>query len=304
MSDYDCNVRVIPPVDIWDDNLGSSNVAEDEYPIYDSGTTYIKDDRVIVTTGVHKIYKSSTTQTGAYPPDNLASWIDEGNTNRFKMFDDGVASKTINADSIVVVITPDILFNALVLMEVAAKTVTVSCNSATSGLIYTKTIDMVDYTDITDWYQYFYNGFGRSSTLVLTDLPAYSDMTITVTIENTVGDAECGVFALGRQNVIGEELYGTKIGIIDYSVKTTNDEGVTSVTEGAFSKRADFSLAIENNKVDSTQRLLAANRAIPVIYAAGNKYNSNVILGYYKDFDITISTPAFAECSLSIEGLI
>ena len=304
MADYDCYVRIVPPITIWDDNLTFSNVTEEDYVEYDELTEYEAGERVIIKTGVHKIYRSTTTQIGNYPPDSLTTWIDEGKTNKFRMFDMSVNSATTRDDLLNVSVTPSGYINAIVLMELFGEYVEVEATSTASGVVYRRTIQLQDYTDVTDWYQYFYFEFLRFDAMILTDLPAYDDLTIQVSVYNEGGVCECGVFAMGRQKIIGEELYGTKIGINDYSVKTTNDEGVTSVAEGAYSKRADISLAIENNKVDSTQRLLAANRATPIIYAVGNKYSSNVIMGYYKDFDITISTPAFAECSLSIEGLI
>ena len=51
-------LKVIPPVLITDSILTSSNVAETDYAVWSSGTTYSTGQRVIVTTGVHKIYES------------------------------------------------------------------------------------------------------------------------------------------------------------------------------------------------------------------------------------------------------
>lgn len=300
----DSLVRIIPPQNINDSNLTSSNVPENDYPLYDSGTTYNEGDKVIITTGVHKIYESTVTQTGVYPPENLVSWIDKGSTNRFKMFDDAVASKTVNPNTINVSLTMNGLVNSLALLELNAISVTITANSQSSGLVYNKTIDLIDYSEITDWYQYFYYEFQRKSTLVITDLPAYNDLTVNIIIDNNSGNAECGVLGIGRQNIIGEALYGVKIGIIDYSIKTVNDAGLVNIKEGAFSKRADIPVKIENNKIDSTHSLLASNRARSIIYAVTNRFDSTLIYGYYKDFDITIAHPAFAECGLSIEGLI
>lgn len=298
-------VRLIPPIEVTDSNLTAINVPEDDHPVYDMGTTYHDGDRVIVTTGVHKIYLSTANnQQGSYPPDNLTTWIDEGATNAWRMFDTAVSSKTTNQDTIQFSIENTSLVNSVVLMGLFGQSVTVIATSAASGEVYNKSFDLMDFSDVTNWYQYFYMEYKTKTALTLTDLPAYSDMTISVTVDNTGGIAECGVVVIGRQNVIGQAMFGMKTSIIDYSKKVTNDEGVTTVTEGEFSKRADVTVLVENSQYDSVQQMLSKYRATPIIYAITNLYSSTVIYGYYRDFDITIPHSVHAECNLSVEGLI
>jgi hypothetical protein len=296
-------VRLIPPIDITDSNLNSTNVPETDYDEYDAGTTYNDGDRVIITTGVHRVYLSTTTQTGNYPPDSLTTWIDEGATNAWRMFDASVNSVTSNPDTISFSITPDMLTNSVVLMGLFGQTATVAATSAASGEVYNNTYDLQDFSSVADWYEYFYMEYNTKTALTLTDLPAYSDLTISVTIDNTGGTAQCGVVVLGRQNVIGQAMFGLTTSIIDYSQKTTNDEGVTSVTEGAFSKRADVTVLVENGKYDSVQKMLSKYRATPIIYAVTSLYSSTVVYGYYTDFDLTIPHSVYAECTLTVEGL-
>jgi hypothetical protein len=53
------------------------------------GTTYADGDRVIVTTGYHKIYESQqAANTGNDPTtDDGTWWLEVSSTNRWKMFD-------------------------------------------------------------------------------------------------------------------------------------------------------------------------------------------------------------------------
>lgn len=52
-------MKIIRPVTVNDSTFVSSNITEDDYPVWSSTTTYNTGDRVIVTTGTHKIYESA-----------------------------------------------------------------------------------------------------------------------------------------------------------------------------------------------------------------------------------------------------
>ena len=50
--------------------------------------------------------------------------------------------------------------------------------------------------------------------------------------------------------------------------------------------------------------LLADYRATPLVWIGSeNAYQSLIVFGYYKDFEIDIAFPTVSYCTLSIEGM-
>ena len=83
-------MKVIKSVVTTDAILTSSNIPEDEYPVWVSGTSYTALEKVIYQ---HKIYERIVTGSGTTPPDlDQVNWLDSGYTNRYRMFDNIISS--------------------------------------------------------------------------------------------------------------------------------------------------------------------------------------------------------------------
>jgi len=170
-------------------------------------------------------------------------------------------------------------------------------------LVYSSVNDLA-IENVGDWYEYFYEPIIKNDTLVLTDLPSYGNATIDVLIDQTGGDAECGLCVVGNFRHLGTALWGASTGIIDYSKKETNIFGAVTLLKRAFSKRASFDIVVDNVLISEIARLLAEYRATPVVWVGSADYDSTVIYGFYRDFDTVIANPAHSECSIEIEGII
>ena len=109
---------------------------------------------------------------------------------------------------------------------------------------------------------------------------------------------------IGRQRSFGVGIqYGARVGIQDYSRKEKNDFGDTVLVQRAFAKRANFDMQVAKAEVDSLQNFLSDVRAKPCLWIGSADYESTTVFGFYKNFDILISYPTFADCSLELEGL-
>lgn len=296
---------LLRPVAIAAAMLTSSTVAEpavttDPDPAaWAAATAYVAGDRAHRTT-THKIYQrviSGTTAT--IPESDTTNWVEVGPTNRWKMFDRANESQTTKADSIVVVLTPGVLADSLAFENLDADTVRVEI----AGTSYDETVTLKTRV-VTNWYEYFFEPFTYKTAVVFSGLPLLTTNVITITITKTGGTAKCGSCVLGLSKRIGGTQYGASAGIIDYSRKSTDAFGNTTVVERAYSKRINVSLWLPNAKVDEILRLLADYRATPVVWVgAGNLYGALIVYGYYRSFDIVIAYPNFSKCNLEIEGL-
>lgn len=295
-------MRIIKPVDVTPAILFSSNVPEDDQPAWSAATAYAVGDEVMYN---HRNYEALVAHTGTNPETDASDppkWLDLGATNRWRMFDDRVGSLTEQAGSIAVELQPGAVINSVALFNLLGRSATVTLTDPAEGIVYQRAVSLVD-AGVNNWYDYFFAPIGRQTDFVLLDLPAYGTATLSVTVDNADGTAQVGHLVMGRQAEIGVALYGSGVGITDYSRKQTDDFGNAVIVERAFSKRAEFDVSLETSQVARVQRLLAGIRAQPVVWIGAEGYESTFLFGYYRDFQISISGPSVSDASITVEGL-
>ena len=108
---------------------------------------------------------------------------------------------------------------------------------------------------------------------------------------------------IGKTAEIGTALYGTGVGIDDYSLKERDRWGGWSVTEGEFSDTAKFPVAVETGRVSKIRRMLTEVRAQPVVWVGEETYEATILYGFFTSFDLVYSGPDVSDCQLEIEGL-
>ena len=300
-------MRLIKPVEITPTKLIGSNVPETDYPVWSGSATYDMGDRVLLD---HHIYEALADVAAGIKPgeevvdkDNPAKWQDRGMDNRWRMFDNKVESLTTNPGTIEVTIRPGAVVNSLALFNLKGKSVTVSMVDALEGEVYRKEISLVD-AGVTNWYDWFFEPIGIRTDVVVLDMPAYGSANIVLTIDAGAEVAAVGHLVIGAVKQIGTALYGSSVGINDYSRKSTDDFGSTVVIQRSFSNRADFDIALDTSEVTRVRRLLADLRATPVVWIGEESYEATILFGFYKDFQIVFSGPTVSDCSITVEGVI
>ena len=103
---------------------------------------------------------------------------------------------------------------------------------------------------------------------------------------------------------VGLTVYGTSIGIEDYSIKDRDAFGNAIIVERNFSQTVDFDVKFETQNARKIQKTLAALRATPVVYLGSTDVSyGTLVYGFYRRFDITLETPSYAFASIEVEGL-
>lgn len=299
-------MKLIKPMAITNAILTSSNAPETDYTAWSSGTAYTVGQYCILVS-THKVYQCMIAHSNASPDINLTGltpkWLQIGATNRWAMFDASWGSQTTIATPLTIVLTPGAIINSLALLNLSATSVSVVMVVA-GVTVYSITVDMTGGSAIQDWYGYFFDPISYKTDLVLTDLLPYSASVITITINNTGSSAKCGNCVLGSVYDLGSTQYNATAGIVDYSTKTTDIFGNTTVIQRKYSKRMTAKLQIDSTFVDNIVNTLAAYRSTPIVWiGADNLYTSLIVYGFYKDFDVDIAYPTVSYCSLTIEGL-
>lgn len=300
-------MKIIKPTTITDVILASSTVDEDDYTEWSDATTYAE-GAYCVMASTHRIYKSlQGSNTDNQPDLNLTGltpyWLDYGPTNRWAMFDNVVGTYTTATDEIEVVMVPGRI-NSVGLLELTAATVTITLTSG-AETVYSHTESLTDGVPIADWYEYFFNEVETKTDLVLTDLPPYTDGMLTITISGS-GTIACGMLVVGLASELGFTEYGCSLGIVDYSVKSTDEFGRVTVIERKYAKTLDASIFLDNAKIESVIKKLASVRATPCLWVGVSTdfYTQLAVFGFYNDFKVQIPYPTMSTCSLSIEGMI
>lgn len=301
-------MQAIEPLTITDSIFTSSTIPENDYSAWAAGTTYSLGNRVIVVS-VHKVYESAiNSNTGNNPvTDDGTKWIEVGATNRWKAFDQKISDPATRADSIQYVLTTtNSIVNSLAFFGLKADTVQIIVvETASSTTVYNETFELLDTTNVVDWYTYFFEpATDKDQELLVVNLPSYSAAQITINIVDTGNTVEVGQIVLGKLTPIGRTGYGTTIGIEDYSRKERDTFGNAIIVERAFAQKADFQVEISTQDARRVQRFLSNYRATPIVWI-GNQDPSYglIVYGFYTQFSINLSTPSISYATLEVEGL-
>lgn len=298
-------MKIIRPLTITDAMLLSSNVPEDDYPLYGATTTYGLDERVMmVEPGTHLVYQSlQAGNIGHDPATSPTFWVKVGPTNRWRIFDTSITSQSENPDSIDISIKTVGTANGVALLNIDCTSATVRAFDVEFGLVYERVINPAATSGISDIYSYFREPITRVTDVALTDLPAYSNMVLEINMSNPGNIVRCGGVVVGQTRVLGSLQYGAKSGIANYSVKDRDRWGNFDVVEGPFSRKATWTLRLSAGEVDIVDSLLTKYRATPLVYIGAEQYKCLIVYGYYRDFSVDITYFSESICSLELEGL-
>jgi len=225
-------MMVINPVEITDAVLVSSSVAEPsgaDPALWAAGTAYTRG--VLVRRPNHRIYKRLLPGTTATPPESdlvavspatEANWKDMLPTNKWAMFDQEINTQTVATGSLSVTLAPGVA-NALGLMELEGSQLEVTVTDGPAGPVKFSRVVPLDVSNVTDWYQYFFEPFTQRRTVVLLGLPPYINARVTVTVTGS-GPVKCGQLVVGSTYFIGGTARGATAGIRDASKKDVDPE--------------------------------------------------------------------------------
>lgn len=269
-------------------------------------------------TGALEVTVYSTAGAGAHASwtitseDEIGFWEEDGSTNQYAMFDKYINTQTEFLEEI------DVKLNVsrvdhVSLFGLEGKLVELFLwDSTETELLWSSEIDLVYgaaiVSGISDWYEYFFGEFSsREDASAQLDVVTYEGI-LRIRITADAGEqAKCGNIIPGRAYDIGIVTYGASAGIVDFSVKDTDDLGRVSISQGYWAKRNTVTLTVMNYKLDATYKVLAGLRGVPTAWSANNsgvEYESFVIFGIFTDFEITLSGHTKSVCTLEIEGLV
>ena len=304
-------MRVIKPITITDAKFTSSTIAEPDVSkgeVAHTAGTYVTGTRRIKTS-THRVYEVTADPSTTDDPEvgvlkNPQTWVDVASTNKWAMFDTVNSSKSIQSTQLIVEITNGQTVNSLSGFAIEqANAINITVTDPAEGIVYNTDVDMVDNSEVTDWYFYYFAPIVQVTEFVLFDLPAYPLATIKITTDGN--EIKIGSFVLGNQISLGVANYGTSVQLLDFSKKETDSFGNVVVKKGRTSKLVDFDVTIRKEKVNYVFNILSSLTTIPSVWVGDDGSNDpTLVFGYYKDYQNNISSPTITDATIQIEGLV
>lgn len=266
--------------------------------------TYATGDQRYVGTDLYEVTASPSTtdEPVAGAAKDAPTWVRVGKINRWRMFSEFVAEKTVVPSPIEVEIATSPRVNAVSLFGLEAATVeviTYSGGEETARVLK----QMTNVMEVTNWYEYFFQEIVKIEEGVVLNLPSYGTDRVVIRITNDDAPAAVGKIVIGQQVELGKTRIGYSAGIEDFSLKERDEFGGYKITERRFAKRAEFSVIINAGRFHAVMRDLAAVRARPTVFIGDPASPETIVIGFYKDAWATRQTREIAEMTLEIEGL-
>lgn len=298
-------MKVIKPIDFQESHLISTDAVNAD-PDWSSVTTYSTGQTVTFGT---KRWESLQDSNNNHQPDTSSTWwLDLGSDNIHAMFDLVIGTSTTKLEELTVVIAPGKPFDTVALINLDAAVAKITVRDGLGGPIVYESIAGLSGTNVQDWYQYFFfDPLIKRTQVVFYNIPPYLDAHITLVLENSTGESvSLSRIVYGSISELGTTQYGVSSGIVDYSVKQTNEFGRVTLVKRPFSKRVTAQVMVNNGSFNRVQNYLYSIRATPVVWIVSDNptYEEAVVLyGWYRDFSTDIVYPSFSMLSVELESL-
>lgn len=307
-------LRMMIPFQINDSTLTSSTVAEADYPVWDSVTIYDIGDRVIKG---HRIYEgqvdaAATKKNQNKDPEDpinqfgpIIYWVNIGPTNKWAMFDGYKNTQTIDTTSITVVLKAG-AFNMIYLDGLDAKEYDVVVKDAPGGnVIYTSSGNLRGNRPDSYW-EYWFNPFANVKSKILTGIPPYTNMELTLTLESGVGaQVKCGVLAIGMVKALGRTQQGAEAKSKDYGYVKTDQYGMTQFKPGKKALDITGGAIIDRDEARQVQAILEEARGVPSVISCSDKDTYSGLNNFgFTIGKVVYKTPDTSEITFTQEGII
>ena len=302
--------QIIRPVQITPAMLTSSNIPEPDttqVPAESTWTagTYDTGDQAIENHIIYEVVATpnTTDQPSVGAAKTVPTWIVIGSDNRWRMFDGVVGSQSTRVGTIEVELTPGVVINSLSILNISGTTAIIEMDDGSSSVFY-REYSLTD-AGVTNWYDYFFAPIGTVRDLVVTDMPAYGNATLKVTIDAGLETAALGELIIGSLLEIGCAKYGASVGTTSFSKKERDTFGNFKIIKRSNSKRASWNFTFPTTQLAFLNRVFAELDAVPVVWIGSPlpNFEGTVIYGFYRDYDLSYTDPKISSGYVTIEGI-
>lgn len=298
---------ILKPLAVTDVTLVSSNVPENDAPVYAAGTTYAAKALVMYK---HSVYESAADNNVGNTPDlKPDKWVRVRATNRWRLFDGTNSSRTEQATTISYVFAPEVPITMVAALNLA------KCTSARVRLVDPSLpVESQTYYDVTqspgprpikaDWWEWFFGIWSPGlSYCLFQGLPVRPGAYVMVDLVGGTGLA-IGMLMYGQPRSWGMGvLQGARVGRRSYSRREVNDFGDFSLVRRPSAKQGSFETLLDVNEVDAVQDYLDAIDASVCLFVGSSKRNATVIYGVYQNNEVLLKHARYSILQIDILGV-
>ena len=297
---------VIPPITITDAILTSSTAAEPGpgETAWNAATSYAKGDRVYLASNHTRYERLIAGTTATSPASDTTNWFELGPTNRWACLDLDRNTGTTVSSPLTIVLTPGQRFDSVAFVGMSAEAVSVTL-TVSGSTVYSYSANLSTRV-VANWYDYYLSAFGTKTELLLTDLPPFSNGVLTVSLTSTTGTVSLGGLVIGKSEYLGETHYKPVSVALNFSTVTRDTFGNATLVRRRSVPKTTQVLYSNKQLVDKLLAIREALNAEPAIWSglddADHAYfGALLILGFYRQFSISLDYPDYAVVTLELE---
>lgn len=291
----------------WWTNIGTT------YSVWDASAWALSDICIVVSADNHRTYEALQATTNNTPATSPTYWLDlseiasDRATNRWAMFDVYRSTQTTFVSPGIIVITPGKRVNSVGLRGLEATSVRIVMTSVTGGgTVYDQTI-LLPLRKITGCYDYLFMPFDTyTKSVVVFDMPPYTDCIITITITNTTSNAKCGVCRIGTYFYIGKAQYNAVSDGLNFSSVTRDTFGNGTMVAGRNVPQTNQTVIVDSNRLNAILSMRDQLNGTTAFWSALDEddagyYDAFMINGFARKFAVTAREAETAFLQIELE---
>ena len=258
-----------------------------EYADWNNATTYIVGDKVIY--GNYIWICSSAGSLNFEPKDNSPHWTKWGTSNYWSLID--LRSQTLTVvNSDFVVEFDKIGIETLVIGYFKGTSILVEVLDSLDNVVFTESFSNPRREGLPSYLNWIHSKFiDYSSRSKVFYLPLFGNKIRVTFSKGSYSNVQVGFMVGGRSTQMGKTIEGVKLGRTSYTIKNTDEFGITTITSRAKRKYHDFETSVNSDIAMNTLRIIENYEDIVMAFVidnnANSKYENIVTLGVYESVE-------------------
>lgn len=258
-----------------------------EYSDWSNVTTYIVGDKVIY--GNYIWICSFAGSLNFEPKENSPHWTKWGTSNYWSLID--LRSQTLTVVNSDFVVTFDkIGIETLVIGYFRGTSILVEVLDSLDNVVFIETFSNPRREGLPSYLNWIHAKFiDYSSRSKVFYLPLFGSKVRVTFSKGSYSNVQVGFMVGGRSTQMGRTIEGVKLGRTSYTIKNTDDFGITTITSRAKRKYHDFETSVNSDIAMNTLRIIENYEDTVMAFVIDNNPNSvyeNIVtLGVYESVE-------------------
>ena len=257
------------------------------YADWNNATTYIVGNKVIY--GNYIWICSFAGSLNFEPKENSPHWTKWGVSNYWSLID--LRSQTLTVvNSDFVVEFDKVGIETLVIGYFKGTSILVEVLDSLDNVVFTETFSNPRREGLPSYLNWIHAKFiDYSSRSKVFYLPLFGSKVKVTFSKGSYSNVQVGFMVGGRSTNMGKTIEGVKLGRTSYTIKNTDEFGITTITSRAKRKYHDFETSVNSDIAMNTLRIIENYEDIVMAFIIDNnvnsKYENIVTLGVYESVE-------------------